>query len=50
MERLKGASRLLRTEETLAFKLFLSDSGGTELTSLWEDTAGKIPPADEPFL
>ena len=43
MDRLKFSDRLLRTEETLAFKLFMSDSGGVELTSLWEDTAGKIP-------
>jgi adenine-specific DNA-methyltransferase len=43
MRRLKLAERLLRTEQTLAYKLFTSDSGGVELTSLWEDTAGKIP-------
>lgn len=43
MRRLRDADRLVRTEETLAFKMFMSDSGGVELTSLWEDTAGKIP-------
>lgn len=43
MERLREGARLIRTDETLAFKLFMSDSGGVELTSLWEDTAGKIP-------
>ena len=43
MERLKKSNRLVRTKQTLAFKLFFSDSGGVEITSLWEDTAGKIP-------
>jgi adenine-specific DNA-methyltransferase len=43
MRRLREADRLVRTDETLAFKMFMSDSGGVELTSLWEDTAGKIP-------
>jgi adenine-specific DNA-methyltransferase len=43
MRRLREASRLIRTDETLAYKLFMSDSGGVEISSLWEDTAGKIP-------
>ncbi len=43
MNRLKLANRLTRTSETLAYKLFLKDSGGVEITSLWDDTAGKIP-------
>jgi len=43
MRRLRDAHRLVRTDETLAFKLMLDDSGGVEITSMWEDTAGKIP-------
>jgi adenine-specific DNA-methyltransferase len=43
MRRLKEANRIIRTDETLAYKFFMSDSGGVEITSLWEDTAGKIP-------
>ncbi|GAF67432.1 unnamed protein product, partial [marine sediment metagenome] len=43
MEGLKKSNRLVRTQQTLAFKLFLSDSGGVEITSMWQDTAGKIP-------
>jgi adenine-specific DNA-methyltransferase len=43
MRRLIGANRIIRTKETLAYKFLMSDSGGVELTSLWEDTAGKIP-------
>ncbi len=43
MDRLVGCERLLRTTETLAYKLYIEDSGGVELSSLWEDTAGKVP-------
>ncbi len=43
MARLRESGRLVRTDETLAYKMFMSDSGGVELSSLWEDTAGKIP-------
>ena len=43
MNRLISANRILRTDETLAYKLFLEDSGGIELSSFWDDTAGKIP-------
>ncbi|MGJ4734775.1 site-specific DNA-methyltransferase [Leptospira levettii] len=43
MNRLYRASRLLRTDETLAYKYFLQDNWGVERTNVWEDTAGKIP-------
>ena len=43
MYRLREAARLVRTKETLGFKLYQDDSGGIEYTSFWEDTAGKIP-------
>lgn len=43
MKRLRDAERLVRTDQTVGFKLFKDDSGGVEYTSLWEDTAGKIP-------
>ena len=43
MERLRLADRLLRTSKALAYKFYLDDSGGIELTNLWIDTAGKIP-------
>ena len=42
MQRLKYADRLIRTQQTLGYKLFQRDSGGVELTSFWDDTAGKI--------
>jgi adenine-specific DNA-methyltransferase len=43
MKRLKQANRLLRTDETLAYKYFLEDNWGVERNNVWEDTAGKIP-------
>jgi len=42
MTRLQKSERLIRTDETLAYKFFLEDNGGTEITSFWEDTAGKV--------
>lgn len=43
MDRLKKAERLMRTDETLAYKYFLEDNWGVERNNVWEDTAGKIP-------
>lgn len=43
MRRLKKANRLMRTDETLAYKYFLEDNWGVERNNVWEDTAGKIP-------
>lgn len=42
MIRLYRANRLLRTKETLAYKYFLSDNLGVEISNYWGDTAGKI--------